>query len=117
MHGLLVGRRLALIVFVGLASLAQAQVTQEKQEKEKAKAKQQPVRIPEGVKLDRDLEYARVGATSLKLDLYRPEAAGEPLPLVVWVHGGGWSAGSKENSQAVMLSGRGFAVASINYRL
>src|SRR5206468_3600241 len=75
------------------------------------------VRIPVGVKAERDLEYARAGDMALLLDLYRPEAARGPLPLIVWVHGGGWSAGSKENSQAILLSGRGYAVASINYRL
>jgi acetyl esterase/lipase len=112
------GSGLAVIVIVssslGLAGLAQAQVTQEPA---KEKAKQQPPRIPDGVKVERDLEYARVGDTALRLDLFRPETSGEPLPLIVWVHGGGWRNGSKEGGQAIPFSGRGYAVASINYRL
>ena len=37
--------------------------------------------------------------------------------MVVWIHGGGWSSGSKENCPAVPLTAKGYAVASINYRL
>jgi acetyl esterase/lipase len=107
-----IGRGLVVMLLLGLVSQVQAQVPQEK-----AKAKRQLQRVPEGVKVERNLEYAKFGDTALLLDLYRPEAAGDPLPLVVWVHGGGWRGGSKENSQAIPLSGRGYAVASINYRL
>lgn len=73
--------------------------------------------IPPGVKVIRDVEYARVDDKALLLDLYLPPKGDEPRPLVVWIHGGGWKAGSKERCPAVPLSGQGFAVASINYRL
>ena len=57
------------------------------------------------------------GASHL-FDLYKPRAATQPLALVVWVHGGGWRSGSKENvNQALRLVCRGYAVASIDYRL
>jgi acetyl esterase/lipase len=39
------------------------------------------------------------------------------LPVVVWVHGGGWTKGSKENPPLAWLAAEGYAVASINYRL
>lgn len=52
------------------------------------------------------------------LDLLIPRNAPAALPLVVWVHGGGWQSGSKANrAQAERLACRGYAVASINYRL
>ena len=86
---LLVGAALLL----GPASLAMAQ----------PQTKAQRPRLPEGVTVDRDLEYARVGDRPLHLDLYRPEGAEGPLPLVVWVHGGGWQAGSKDRTPAVAL--------------
>jgi acetyl esterase/lipase len=73
--------------------------------------------FPAGVKVLRDLEYARVGEKKLLLDLYLPEKADGPLPVIVGIHGGGWSAGSKEGAQGVRLSGRGYAVACIMYRL
>ena len=62
-----------------------------------------------------DIEYARVGETSLKLDLHRPQ--GENPPLIVYVHGGGWRAGSKEDVPIADLYDKGFAIASVDYRL
>jgi acetyl esterase/lipase len=57
-------------------------------------------------------------AASHLFDLYKPRAATQPLALVVWVHGGGWRSGSKENvTQALRLVCGGYAVASIDYRL
>lgn len=64
----------------------------------------------------RDLVYGRVGAIELKLDLYVPEGAG-PHPLVVWIHGGAWRGGSKENPPGAYLRERGYAMASVSYRL
>ena len=69
----------------------------------------------------RDLEYVPGGHARNKLDLYLPRpagaAGGAPLPLVIWVHGGAWLAGSKEGCGALWLLEKGYAVASINYRL
>src|SRR5262245_48325920 len=73
--------------------------------------------IPSGVQVLRDLEYGRVGERPLRLDLYLPENGRRPLPLVIWVHGGGWAAGSKEQVGAVRQLERGYAVASVDYRL
>jgi acetyl esterase/lipase len=75
-------------------------------------------RLPEGTKVLRDLPYVKDGHERQKLDLYLPEKADGPLPVIVWVHGGGWQAGSKEGGgPALPLVTRGYAVASINYRL
>jgi len=74
-------------------------------------------RLPEGVKVLRDLEYVQGGHERQKLDLYLPEKTDGPLPVVVWVHGGAWRTGSKNYCPGLFLSGKGFAVASINYRL
>jgi acetyl esterase/lipase len=67
-------------------------------------------------KITRDIEYARVGDVSLKLDLYVPEGDRKPW-LIVYVHGGAWRGGTKENIPLGALVGRGFPVASVEYRL
>ncbi|QYG94927.1 alpha/beta hydrolase [Iamia sp. SCSIO 61187] len=74
-----------------------------------------------------DITYGQAvdqqGATKvLKLDLYEP--AGDTVtarPLIIWVHGGGFSSGSKTSGeiveQATSFARRGYVTASISYRL
>ncbi len=67
----------------------------------------------------RDLEYARAGDLSLQLDLYLPDSGG-PHPLIVWMHGGAFRVGDKGRiwwGPIVRQTERGYAMASINYRL
>ncbi|QDT04744.1 Carboxylesterase NlhH [Rubripirellula lacrimiformis] len=61
------------------------------------------------------LQYANVDGTVLKLDLYVPDLEPAP-PLVVWIHGGGWRAGSRNKPALRVLTEHGYAVASISYR-
>ena len=70
----------------------------------------------------RDIEYVPGGHERQKLDLYLPiqiTGGGNPkaLPLIIWVHGGAWQAGNKNNCPARRMLAKGYAVASINYRL
>jgi len=76
-------------------------------------------RVPEGVKIMKDLEYAGVDGESLRLDLYLPEKSEAKPPLLVWIHGGGWTKGSKSgiNPVFIRLTEEGYAAASIDYRL
>jgi acetyl esterase/lipase len=66
---------------------------------------------------DRNLTYCN----SQRLDLYIPHAAvTRPLPLAIYVHGGGMTAGDKSDLNPVFLDAlapAGYAVASVNYRL
>ncbi len=72
--------------------------------------------LPEGVRVLRDLEYVPNGHERNRLDLYLPEKTSHPLPVIVWVHGGGWQRGDKAGSPAIPFVTQGFAVAAINYR-
>jgi acetyl esterase/lipase len=65
----------------------------------------------------RDIEYARVGEHALRLDLHLPPKAAAPAPLIVWVHDGAWRSGSKNENPLAPLVTRGWAVASVDYRL
>jgi acetyl esterase/lipase len=67
--------------------------------------------------IQRNLVYRRIDGKALTLDLYFPKKFSSPLPVIVWIHGGGWHAGKKERCPAVMLVPDGYAVASIDYRL
>jgi acetyl esterase/lipase len=69
------------------------------------------------IETHKDIIYAQVGAHSLKLDLYIPKGVARPMPVVMWVHGGGWRMGNKDIPWIMPLVPLGFAVASIDYRL
>jgi acetyl esterase/lipase len=55
----------------------------------------------------------------LLLDLYLPPGDGRPLPVVVLIHGGAFTTGSKANmaSTALAYARLGYAAVAINYRL
>ena len=64
----------------------------------------------------KELAYVSDGHARQKLDLYLPEGKG-PFPVLVWIHGGAWRAGSKDRARGLDWLNRGVAVASVNYRL
>jgi arylformamidase len=66
----------------------------------------------------RELAYG--GDVKQRLDFIAPKGAAGPVPLVVYIHGGGWSIGDKgygDATKATYFTGRGYAYASLNYRL
>jgi acetyl esterase/lipase len=65
--------------------------------------------------VEADIEYAVVGGESLKLDLHKPASAAG-APLLVYVHGGGWEAGSKAQMPLSGVVERGYVVASLDFR-
>ena len=73
----------------------------------------------------RDISYKKTTQGELKLDLYFPGGnAPKPYPVVIYTHGGGWAAGSKQSatksSMGEVVTGlteRGFCVAAVDYRL
>lgn len=62
--------------------------------------------------------YPDRGARPLRLDLYSPETNG-PHPLLIWLRGGGWHAGTTNMVPFGILRQlkRGFAIASVEYTL
>jgi acetyl esterase/lipase len=63
----------------------------------------------------KDIAFARIGETSLQLDLYPVEK--QRGPLIVWVHGGAWRSGSKDEMPLKQLVMEGYPAASVEYRL
>jgi acetyl esterase/lipase len=73
--------------------------------------------LPPGVKAERNIPYVENGHRNQVLDLFLPEKRSDkPLPVMVWIHGGAWTAGSQANPPVVFLVTAGFAVASIQHR-
>ena len=75
---------------------------------------------PGSVAVQRDVEYGRVGARSLRLDIVQPaKTPTDAMPVVCIVHGGGWSGGNKASGVpfAAPLAERGYFCVSVGYRL
>ncbi|WP_300678977.1 alpha/beta hydrolase [Nocardioides sp.] len=72
------------------------------------------------VRVDRNLPYGPYGGRN-RLDLYRPaDRDGDGAPVLVQIHGGGWTIGSKEQQGRLLMNAmaaQGWVCVAINYRL
>jgi acetyl esterase/lipase len=66
----------------------------------------------------RDIPYVKNAAKRQTLDVYAPPDA-KGLPVVFWIHGGGWQAGDKSEvyTKPQVFNAKGFVFVSTNYRL
>jgi arylformamidase len=66
----------------------------------------------------RDIPYADKANERQVLDVYSPKGA-KDLPVVFWIHGGGWQTGDKKEVQLKpqAFTEKGFIFVSTNYRL
>jgi hypothetical protein len=80
-----------------------------------------PARFPKNVSVERDVVYGDAGSRPLKLDLILPQAkSNAPLPLIVFIHGGGWRNGDKAGGASRLLplvATGNYVGATIDYRL
>jgi acetyl esterase/lipase len=69
-------------------------------------------------KLTSNVPYVENGHERNVLDIHAPEGA-KDLPVVFWIHGGGWQTGDKTDVQIKprVFNERGFVFVSTNYRL
>ncbi|SKB05772.1 Acetyl esterase/lipase [Prosthecobacter debontii] len=93
------------VVLFGLISCGKAQVS-----------------VPANIEVRHDVPYADTKNSRQTLDLFLPKTKSEqPLPLIISIHGGGWSSGDKTDAFVgilhLLLQEGKFAGASINYRL
>ena len=75
--------------------------------------------IPADIEEIKDIEYKNINGKSLQLDIYRPKNGIKPLPLLVFIHGGGWKSG-KRSDYLVYLTAfaeKGYMTATVSYRL
>ena len=68
----------------------------------------------QSVRERKDLVYATVDGKDLRLDLYMPADVQAPR-LLVWVHGGAWSSGTKDSVPKGFVE-HGVATASVDFR-
>jgi acetyl esterase/lipase len=74
--------------------------------------------IPAGLEVSRDIEYLNIGGKSLQMDLYRDKMAPGPAPLLLFIHGGGWNHGNRNEylGYAIHFAEMGYVTATVTYR-
>ena len=71
---------------------------------------------------EKDITYCQMDGVDLKMDVYYPNRySAQPWPVVMYVHGGAWQKGDKNEGAGFraipVLRAAGFLVVSVNYRL
>lgn len=73
-----------------------------------------------GVVVEKDIAYAPEHGRRGLLDVYRPAEPVEGAPVLLQVHGGGWTIGNKDQQGIPLmqhLAAKGWVCVAINYRL
>ncbi|MEN8226722.1 MAG: alpha/beta hydrolase [Bacteroidota bacterium] len=75
--------------------------------------------VPSSVEVKNDIEYKQVDNTSLKLDIYKLKNLDEAAPLLIFIHGGGWSKGERSDYLPYLIdyAKKGYVTATVSYRL
>lgn len=81
--------------------------------------KEVPIGLTKGVTPLYDVPYLKDGNSAHTLDIYCPTTYEEQIPVIVYIHGGGFEKGNKELNRhlCMKLSNYGFLVFSLGYRL
>jgi len=100
---------LSLLLF-GAAAVARAQP---------ADSAQKFVQVANGYQVTPNITYLTANNWDARLDIYQPLRLTGPNPTLVYFHGGGWTAGSKEISSLTFLPylEMGWTVVNVEYRL
>ena len=81
-------------------------------------AEMEPFVPASGVTARTGLRYAP-GSPDTTFDLYRPDGGNDPLPTVVWIHGGAWISGASKDVDPYLriLASHGYTTVGLNYTL
>lgn len=75
--------------------------------------------VPATIESFKNIEYKNANGKSLQLDIYKQKELNEKVPLLVFIHGGGWRGGKRQDYMVYLLdyAEKGFVTATVSYRL
>lgn len=75
--------------------------------------------VPGDIEEIKNIEYKNINGKSLQLDIYKPINLVKPSPLLVFIHGGGWTGGKRSDYLVYLLAfaKKGYITATVSYRL
>lgn len=103
-----------------LAVLALAAALSAAEETPAAPAPKPEFKVPDDLEMVKDISYSRDGNPLCKMDILRlKKLPKSPMPVLVWIHGGGFVSGSRKDGygKLVRFAQRGYLCATIDYRL
>lgn len=116
---------LAAVLFCGASLLNAADQGDSAEPNARVNKRKERTYLPSKGEQKLDVTYKTVGKRQLGIDIYYPKSQPlKNLPTLVYTHGGGWAAGSKQGIAngalarvALKLLEAGFCVVSVDYRL
>jgi len=113
--------RFGLLTSIFLFLISGILFSQSKQQKDKWGGQiSERFKLPDNIKIIKDIPYAKYCKQEVLLDLYFPKNSGDTfLPCIIVIHGGSWRKHDKEffAPHAAYFAQNGFAAACIDYRL
>lgn len=75
--------------------------------------------LPENIKEHKDIVYKTIDNKDLKLDIYHRKNISDARPLIIFIHGGAWKKGNKDDYWPYLIpyAEKGYITATIQYRL
>ena len=75
--------------------------------------------VPESIEVVKDIVYNEVDSISLKLDIYKLKNLKAATPVLIFIHGGGWSKGNKSDYLPYLIdyAKKGYVTVTVSYRL
>ena len=75
--------------------------------------------IPNELKEYKDVVYKTIDSIDLKLDIYHLKNISQTSPLIIFVHGGSWKKGNKDDYLRYLVdyAKKGYVTATVQYRL
>ena len=75
--------------------------------------------IPENIKEFKDITYKQIDSIDLKLDIYRQKSLTKAVPVLIFIHGGGWSKGKRSDYLPYLIdfAQKGYVTVTVSYRL
>ena len=76
-------------------------------------------KVPEDIIEYKDIEYKNIDSLSLQLDIYRRKDLTAPAPVLIFIHGGAWRSGKRQDYLRYLIdyAEKGYVTATLSYRL
>lgn len=75
--------------------------------------------VPESIDVYKNITYKTIDTLSLQLDIYKRKDLTDPTPVLVFIHGGAWEKGKRQDYLPYLIdyAKKGYITVTVSYRL